>query len=67
MTKVKVSEAVKMYGDEWVWAYRSNFVNEVLNQEIRDQLVIRRCANLSRQYGRGGSMVFRAIQHAGAR
>jgi len=65
MTKVKVSDAVKIYGDQW--AYRFSYGNEVLNQEIRDQLVIRRCANLSRRYGRGGSMVFRAIQAEGAR
>lgn len=59
LTRIKVSDAVRTYGDNWV---RHVWPEYLLSNDTRDMLIMRRCANLMRRHGRLGSMVDRAEQ-----
>jgi len=62
MSNKPFSEAVRLHGDDWS---RHVFPAHLLLWDRRDALVMKRCSNLIRRFGRKGSMNFRAVQWLG--
>jgi len=61
--------AVATFGDDWrrvTWIYRHATTENALDH-IRDQLMMRRCANATRRHGRSATVHLRAVLFAGVR